>query len=327
MRGTQVMMLAAGLGTRLWPLTADRGKPAVPFLGRPLIRGMLDWLVGHGFDRVVVNTHHRPSSIRAALADAPAGVDLRFSHEETILGTAGALAQARDAGLLAPDRTTLVVNAKLVTGIDLRAAGAAHRRSGASVTMVLRPNRARGAFTTVRVRGDQILGFGPPRVPEGPEPLLFTGIHLLEPEVLARAEDRFSDTVRDLYPPEIAAGRVRAVIDEAPWHELSTRRRYLELQLDAAPGRVVLGPGATIDPGADAEDVVLWAGARIAAGARVRRAVLGDDVVLGPGVRCQDVVVVRAERAIDPPQDAPPVRREGALVFVPLGGPASGGPA
>jgi NDP-sugar pyrophosphorylase family protein len=355
MRDVQVMMLAAGFGTRLWPLTADRAKPAVPFLGRPLIRGMLDWLIRHGARRVVVNAHHQPASIEAALADAPPDIDLRFSRETAILGTAGALAQAVRAGHLAADRPTLVVNAKLVTDIDLAAALAAHRESGARVTMVLRPNLRREAFTTVRVDGDRVVGFGPSRVPEGPAPLVFTGVHLLEPEVLARAEPRFSDTVRDLYPPELEARRVRAHVDaDATWAEASTLERYVDLQVEAlragarfvhpearvAPSAAVerawIGPGAEVEagarlvdavlgPGARAaaharlEGAVLWAEARADRGARLRRGVLGEGAGLPAGAELEDAVGVVPEAVGAPPDGQLPLEPRLGLAVRPLG--------
>jgi NDP-sugar pyrophosphorylase family protein len=106
----QVLVLAAGLGTRLWPLTGDRAKPAVPFLGRPLVAHVVDLVARHGLGPVVVNTHYRAESVRAALADAP--VPVRFSHEVEILGTAGAIRHALDQGLLADARHLLVISAR-----------------------------------------------------------------------------------------------------------------------------------------------------------------------------------------------------------------------
>lgn len=332
------MMLAAGLGTRLWPLTARRGKPAVPWLGTSFVRRLLDWLDAHGATEVIVNTHHRPGSIRDALAHPPEGMRVRFSHEDTILGTAGALGQARAAGLLAPDRTTLVINAKLVTDLDLGAALATHRASRATVTMLLRTNHHREAFTTVRVRDGRVTGFGPSRVPEGPRPLLFTGLHFLEPEVLARAEARFSDTVRDLYPPEITAGRVAAHVDDGGrWLEASTLARYLELHIEAARGghplpadaqlegaqveASVLGAQVRVDRGARVRDSVLLDGVRVGAGATLDGVVVTEGVDVPPGARLRDVVVTAPELVASPPEEnAPEVSQDGALALARIEG-------
>jgi mannose-1-phosphate guanylyltransferase len=297
------MVLAAGLGTRLWPLTEDRAKPAVPFLGSPLVARLVAHLARVGFERVVVNTHHRPESVRAALADAP--VEVAFSHEAEILGTAGALAHARAAGLLEPDLPLLVVNGKLETDLDPRPALAAHAAADAAVTMVLLPNPAKEAFREVKVVGDRVVGFGAGRSPESEAPLLFTGIHVLAPEVLRAIPEGFSDTVADVYPPFIAAGRVLAhVAAGGRWWEFSTLTRYLELHLEAhrlglGPD-VVCSPGAQVAPGADVAQAVLWEGATVAAGARVRRAVLGAGVAVAAGEVVEDAVVVRADRVHGP---------------------------
>lgn len=296
------MVLAAGLGTRLWPLTADRAKPAVPFLGRPLVAGIVDLLGRHGVERAVVNTHHRPESIHRAL-EAPAGgaggVRIAFSHEPAILGTAGALAKAREDRALDRDDTTLVINAKLFTDIDLSIAIRAHCASGAAVTMVLRPNFEREHFREVIVRSDRVVGFGEGRAPKGESPLLFTGIHLIEPEVLAGIPLRECDTVSDIYPPLIEAGRVAAHLDQGRWWEFSTLERYLELHQRAYEEG--LGPavscssGASVDPAARVTRSVLWEGAEVRAGAEVDNAVLGAGVIVAEGERIRDAVIVRRD--------------------------------
>lgn len=336
MRDVQVMLLAAGLGTRLWPITAHRGKPAVPFMGRPLIRGMFDWLAKHGAQRFVVNTHHCAESIHAALDDLPSSLSVSFSHEQRILGTAGSLAYAVQQGLLDPNRTTLVVNAKLVTDIDLTAAFETHRQQRAHITMVLRTNHQREAFTSVRVQDDRVVGFGPNRVPEGPNPKLFTGIHFFEPRVIARAEPRFSDSIRDLYPAEMQTGKVRAHIDDhSTWAETSTLERYLSLQLAQLGSEANLqAKNAIIDSkskvkrsilesnvainAANVTNSVLLSGAQVGDGAQVDHVVLGERVCVPAGMKLHNQVVVRDDRASDPPENVQGVTKKDGLIFVRL---------
>jgi mannose-1-phosphate guanylyltransferase len=309
-RKPQAMLLAAGLGTRLWPLTCDRAKPAVPFLGKPLIAGLIDLLARHGFDRAVVNTHHLPESIARALAETPHNVDVRLSHEPEILGTAGALAKALASGALDPARPTIVINAKLYTDIDLGRVAEAHAASGALVTMVLKPNVEREHFREVLVEGDRIVGFGAGRVPEGPNPLLFTGIHVLEPEVVATIPLAFSDTVQDVYPPLIRDRRVAAHIDhDGRWWEFSTLARYHSLHVRAAEegfgADVSLSEGARVSPRAIAHRAVLWENASIEDGAVVEDAVLGSDVVIPRGAIVRSAVVVRRDRVDDADRGTP----------------------
>ncbi|MEQ9497952.1 MAG: NDP-sugar synthase [Deltaproteobacteria bacterium] len=287
----QAIVLAAGLGTRLWPLTADRAKPAVPFLGRPLVAGLVDWIRPH-VDRIVVNTHHRPESVRAALE----GHDVAFSHEVEILGTAGALAHARDAGLLSRDVPTLIANGKLFTQVQVGRLLEHHVSTGAAVTLGLRANPKREHFREVHVRDGVVTGYGEGRVPEGPSPLLFTGLHVVSPEVLAATAPKFSDTIRDVYPPFLAAGRVHACrLDEGRWWEFSTLERYHGLHVQAHVEG--LGPDVVCSPGASvASDrvsrSVLWSGAHVEAGARVEGCVLGENVTVRRGETFEDLVLV-----------------------------------
>src|ERR671928_1056871 len=94
----RAMILAAGYGTRLWPLTIDRAKPAIPFMGRPLVGYVAEYLAKYGFEEIVVNLHHQPESVKESLGDGSAfGVKIHYTLEyPEILGTAGALWNARE---------------------------------------------------------------------------------------------------------------------------------------------------------------------------------------------------------------------------------------
>src|SRR5712691_2722389 len=174
----KAMILAAGYGARLWPLTADRTKPALPVLGKPLAGYVAEYLAQQGIEDVIVNLHHRPDSVRAALGDGSQfGVRLQYVHEPAILGTSGALDNARE--MIGAD-TFLVINGKLITDIDLRAAIETHRRTKALATLVLRRNFARERFSVVETSDGFVTRFAgmPAPVPESDSvaPLMFTGI-------------------------------------------------------------------------------------------------------------------------------------------------------
>jgi NDP-sugar pyrophosphorylase family protein len=205
----RAMILAAGYGTRLWPLTIDRAKPAIPFMGRPLVGYVAEYLARFGFDEVVVNLHHRPESVRASLGDGSRfGVRLHYVEEPVILGTSGALDNARS--LLEGD-TFVVVNGKIATDIDLSAALATHRETGALATLVLRPNPERERYSIVEVSDRLVTKFGgfPEPVPADgvpgsgagtTAPLMFTGIQILEPRVFDFIpRGVFSHSVTDVY--------------------------------------------------------------------------------------------------------------------------------
>src|SRR5215469_13697915 len=144
----RAVILAAGFGTRLWPLTEDRTKPAIPFLNRPLISYSVTFLAGHGIRQIIINLHHQPESIREALGDGSQyGAEIEYSYEEEILGTSGALDKVKDR--LSDD--FVVMNGKIISAMDLSAAIRHHRENTALATLVLRPNPGRERFSIVEV--------------------------------------------------------------------------------------------------------------------------------------------------------------------------------
>src|SRR5882724_330522 len=218
----RAMVLSAGYGTRLWPLTEDRTKPAIPILGKPLVGYVAEYLARYGFDEIVVNLHHRPESVRAALGDGSRfGVNLEYVQEPEILGTSGALDNARD---LLREQTFLVVNGKIITDIDLNAALKTHRRTDALATLVLLPNIRRERFSVVNTEAGFITGFGamPTGVAGEPAPLMFTGIQILEPRIFEYIpRGIFSHSTIDVYPKAIAMGeRIAAHVGSGNWREL-----------------------------------------------------------------------------------------------------------
>ncbi|HEX8852610.1 MAG TPA: hypothetical protein VF754_03935, partial [Pyrinomonadaceae bacterium] len=156
-------------------------------------------------------------------------------------------------------------------------------------------------------------------------PLMFTGIQILEPRIFDYIpRGVFSHTTTDVYPQAIARGEsIAAHVADGMWHELSTIQRYLEISLELMKqeGREVeAGAGSLIEEGAEVQEAVLWEQARVARGARVRRAVLGAGVEVGSGETIENAAVVRAE-LVDgserPPKALAGVRR-GANFVVPL---------
>lgn len=294
------MILSAGYGTRLWPLTEDRTKPAIPILGKPLVGYVAEYLAGYGCDDIVVNLHHRPESVRAALGDGSKfGVRLHYVEEPVILGTSGALDNARD---LLEGETFVVMNGKIITDIDLNAALETHRRTGAIATLVLLPNRECQRFTVVDVAGGCLKGFGSMPVLSDyvgrDPPLMFTGIQILEPRIFDYVPRRlFSHSTTDVYPQAIAKGeRIATHVTTGMWYELSTLQRYLDISLAMLAERgedLAAGSACVISERADVRHSILWDGVVIEPNARIGRAVLGDGVRIPAGEIVNDSVVVR----------------------------------
>ncbi len=259
---------------------------------------------------------------------------LEYVEEKTILGTSGALDNARH---LLEDETFIVVNGKIITDIDLDAVLATHRQTGAIATLVLRPNPQHERFSIVHTEAGFIKGFGGLPAPAAsdnevenlsansnvrsvaedlaiaskiistgstplpnPSPLMFTGIQILEPRIFSYIpRGVFSHSTTDVYPQAMAKGeRIAAHVADGMWYELSTIQRYLEINLKLShdQGRdVVKGAGCKISKAAMISDSVLWDDVLIEAGAHVRRAVIGDGVRICANELIENLAVVRAD--------------------------------
>lgn len=305
----KAVILAAGFGTRLWPLTIGRTKPAIPFLNRPLIAFTIDYLRKYGFEDIIINLHHEPESVKEQIGDGSRfGVRIHYSLEEPdILGTAGALDQVRDQ---LDKETFVVINGKIITDIDLAAALETHRRKKALATLVLLPNAKRQRFSEVKITDDgriaEFAGFPDAQSAIGnrQSPLMFTGIHVMEPEIFDYVpRGVFSDSVRDVYPAAMADGKTivaHVAASNSFWRELSTIERYLEISLEflARENRdVEMDAGCLIESGAKVIRSILWKGVRIKSGAKLSECIVGDDVIIPAGSDFNCSVIVRAELA------------------------------
>jgi NDP-sugar pyrophosphorylase family protein len=298
------MLLAAGFGRRMVPVTLRQAKPTLPFLNRALLLRQLDWLEASGVDEVVVNVHHRPGSIRGLLAAAGntplkvGGLTVRLSPERDVLGTSGGVARAAER--LRGDGPFVVANTDMLCGLDLTAAVAAHRRAGAPATLVLAPWREDCGFTPVRHAEGRLTGFGgdPPHDPATTG--IFTGVHVLEESILERLPAGRSEFVPDLYRPLLAEGAPPAVVvDDGTWLEVGTPGRYLEGHFAALRGPAPAShrPWAPAD---EADGVLLGRGVALGDDVRLERGVvLGHDVQIGEGARLVRCVVMDGAEVAD----------------------------
>jgi mannose-1-phosphate guanylyltransferase len=295
--GTRAFVLAAGLGTRLRPLTDTWPKPAVPFLGAPLLRRTLAVLARAGVDRLALNTHHLPALMERVARDEGArrGLAVSTVHEPVIQGTGGGLRGLQRA--LPGDEVVIAWNGDILFAPDLEPLLAEHRVSGAAATMLLLPLPPDRSYGVVEIdaggRVRRIGRPGPSAVP-GCTAWHFSGVHLLSPRVFeVMAPEGQEDINHDVYPRLFAEGGVRGVVVDAPWSDLGSPETYLEAQASLISGRVpdplgaesplagrtgaepLLEPGARVHPDAElAPDVFAAAGVEVPAGARVRRSAL-----------------------------------------------------
>lgn len=298
-RGRRALVLAAGFGRRLRPLTEETPKPLLPVAGRPLVAWTLDALVEAGCEAIAVNLHHRGEAIPAALGERHRRVPLRYSVEPEILGTLGAAAPLRD--FLGAADEILVVNGDSLCRWPLRALLERHRKTGAAATLLVAERadpRLFGGGVALAEDG-RALGFRSASLAAATarRRRVFAGAQVWRPELLAQVPERFADTIADLYEPLLAEGaEIQSLATRRPWHDLGTPARYLagalEWGLRGLPARGVrLAAGAAVERGARVRASVLEAGAGVAAGARVTGSLLLAGARVGEGAEVRDAIL------------------------------------
>ncbi len=223
----QAIVLAAGLGTRLLPLTQRSPKPVLPVGGVSILLFNLYLLKEARIRRITVNLHHLPKKIRALLGDGKKlGLQLRYSYEPKILGTAGGIAQALEG---MPQETTAVLNGDILFDLDLKAMAQQHRQSKALATLACIPkDRAKVESFVEFDRGGRIWRIAGGPAASNPLPKLeaaiFSGAHLLEPSLFSNYPGhQFGCVVRQVYQPAIARGdRLQAYRHRGAWWDLGS---------------------------------------------------------------------------------------------------------
>ena len=222
------LVLTAGLGTRLRPLTRVRAKPAMPVGGDALVRRIVGWLAAAGATRLVLNLHHLPETVTAEVGDgADLGARVRYSWEQpVVLGSAGGPRQALD--IVGADPFFLV-NGDTLTDLDPATMAAEHARSGALVTLALVPNTAPRQYGGVRLDGDgRVTGFVP-RGPAAEGSCHFIGVQVVAAEVFAGlAPGRPARSIGGVYDALVAArpGSIRGLLTEARFWDVGTVADY-----------------------------------------------------------------------------------------------------
>ena len=231
----KAMILAAGEGTRLRPLTRDMPKPMLPLGGRPLIGHLVALLREHGVRDIAVNLHHRPEAIPAYLGDGSSfGVRVTYSSEETLLGSAGAVKKLASFF----DDSFFILYGDVLTDIDLSALAARHRHCGASLTLALHEADEPSRCGIAEVDGEGMIR----RFREKPEPQeVFStwanaGVYAAEPSILRFIpEDSFFDFGSQLIPLLLEQGRlIGAYLSDSYFLDIGSFERYERAERDLA---------------------------------------------------------------------------------------------
>ena len=287
----KAMVMAAGLGTRLRPLTDFLPKPMMPVANRPVLHHLLNLLHRHDVREVGINLHAFPEMIQRHFGDGSnLDMSIRWSYEPVLLGTAGGTKKLED---LWSGETILITSGDGLHDVDVTALLGHHRRTGALATLTVKPVSDPSAYGVVILdRDTRVLGFQEkPRRDEARSDLANCGVYVIEPELLERIPpDTFVDFGEDIWPNLVAANeQVYAYTTMAYWNDVGDLDELRNTILDAVLGHVRLDiPGEEIAPGVWAE-----VGCQIDESAHV-----DGPVVLGPNVVIEADAQVRGPAAI-----------------------------
>lgn len=318
------MILAAGLGTRLRPLTYLMPKPMAPVLNRPVMEHIARLLAAAGFEQVVTNLSYMPERIRDHFGDGSAfGIELSYSDEPEPLGTAGGVGKVRD--FLSADESFLVISGDALTDIDLRAMRSAHEEhvaDGAIATLATKRVSDTSQFgVAITDEAGRIQGFQ-----EKPEPaealsdLANCGIYMFRAEIFdyfpppghrspAGDDDQpagFVDWAMDVFPGLLENDvPFHSHEIDAYWNDIGSISEYVQGNFDALAGALDVGEHAEVSEGiyADAGSeldgvktrppVLIGADAEIGVGADLHGpVVIGDGARIGAGAMVRDAIVL-----------------------------------
>src|SRR6478735_635045 len=289
----KAMVLAAGLGTRLRPLTYEITKPMVPVLDRPVMEHIVDLLDRHPFDGVIANLHYFPETIREHF-----GERISYRYEEELLGTAGGVRACAD---FFGDEPFLVISGDALTDIDLSAFAARHREAGGIATLAVKqvPD-TREYGVVLHDQQGRITGFQEkPSPEEALSDLGNCGIYMFDPRIFEYFPDRpFVDWAKDVFPV-LLENDVPFHIHELSeyWNDIGSLGELRQGTFDALRGELRLDiqgeelrSGLTVvgrSPLREDTDVdgSAWIGRDVQIGARVR---LMGPIVLGDGAQVGD---------------------------------------
>lgn len=292
--------MAAGVGSRLMPLTIGVPKPMVPMANRPLMENIIQLLDEHGFCEVIANLHYHADSIVNYFGDSPRpGMSMIYSREEQLMGTAGGVKRCQ----WFLDDTFVVISGDALTDIDLTSLIQEHRRQGALATIAVKTVDEVERFGVVVTEGNgRIASFQEkPRREEALSNQANTGIYIFEPEIFDYIPaDEFYDFGKQVFPHlvKIKAPFYAAAIDDY-WCDVGSFDTYRQAHNDILQGKVrvpvagtvkrtsqaniLIGEGAVID-----EDVQIFGNVVIGPGCHIGRGAVLDECILWEQVQVSE---------------------------------------
>ncbi len=313
----KAMILAAGYGTRLLPLTNEKPKPVMPILGKPLLGHTLELLQKAGVNEVVVNLHHLPEEIEERLGSGEQyGLKIIYSHEPEILGSGGGLKKAEP---FLKDETFFLINGDILFDMDLKQIFQFHRQKKAFATMVLRRDKKAKEYGAIGIdengRIRQFLGEPDCNGAELQE-LMFTGVHVLEPEIFdyLPPANTFSNINRIGYPKLLTKKNIFGYPFDGYWRECGNPEEYFQTNMELLKkspqkdfkqnGVEIIAPvwigencqiseGVTLGP-----NVILGKQCKIGKKSKISNALLWDEVIVQENEHLDKLILSKKQKII-----------------------------
>jgi mannose-1-phosphate guanylyltransferase len=325
----KAMVLAAGKGTRLFPLTGEIPKPMAPVVNTPIIEHIFDLLARHGITETRINVHYLADVLLEAYGEESRinGMTVHLAKEEELTGTAGGAKRLAGVGGGYYDETFVIISGDALTDVDLKSLVAFHKEKGALATVALRRVYDTSEFGVVELGEEgNILGFQEkPDPQEALSTLANTGVYVLEPRALSYIpEDTFFDFAKDVFPLLLEAKeRFLGYQGDFYWSDIGTLEAYRQAQYDVLSGKVRakvpgqkraenlwVGENTQIHPSAKLEgyvvvgrdavigrgvvlsgDVTVGRDCRVGAGATIKRSILLPGASVGEGAYLEGCIV------------------------------------
>jgi mannose-1-phosphate guanylyltransferase len=287
----KAMILAAGLGTRLKPLTSKMAKALLPVANIPLIDRTIEYLKSHGVAEILVNAHHHHQQIVRHLdGGRPFGMPIEVRVEPEILGTGGGIKNSLDFW---DSEAFIVINGDILTDINLAQSYEAHKKNRGLATLILHDYTA---FNKIEIDTSFTIKEIPlQNLPDVPGRLAFTGIHIIEPELLSYIKEGVFSDIIDCYRKLISSGSsIKAQVAKGHhWRDIGTVESYLlanRENLGANP--FLIAPGSEIHRSAKLMDwAIVGENACLEEGVEITRSVLWEKVRVKEGIRVIESIV------------------------------------
>ena len=299
----KAFILAAGAGTRLRPLTFECPKPMIPLLNKPVMEHTINNLKKHNIESVVMNLHTLPEMITDYFGDGKKfGMDINYSMEETLLGTAGGLKKCKKFF----DSTFVVMSGDGLSDIDLTAAVAFHKKKKALATMVLKRIETKFPYgITLTDRFNRIVNFiEKPSWGSFFSDTVNTGIYIFEPEIFKYISDGFYDFGKDLWPKLLRLKKpIYAYLMNEYWTDIGNIEEYKQGMKDALFGKISVkingkklkNAETVADTDCKIDKTVKFIGKSvIGKNCKIgKNVVIDNGTVIGDNVKIQDDVIIK----------------------------------